>query len=381
MLIAEQIKEKLSSIPDGVVLTLKDFKVEPQHEVALVKFLSRFVAKGELEKLSEGRYYKPRKTIFGTLKPASSEIAKDFLEKDGKMIGYITGKAAFATMGLTTQITSSIMIGSNKYRRPLKRGEYKISFLLQSNEIDEQTVHLLRILDAIRLIREIPAVTPDECAIRIGQLIKNLSEQEQQKLCELAISYTPYVCALLGVIMEMNDINTNNLKASLSGVTTYKLPISDDTLSTKLEYRMKLHENKELFADAILAASLPKQEGGLGIKSIFIEKDYWICRSLSLMVENDQEERAIFKGGTSLTKAYSIGFRFSEDIDIAIAEAWSLSGNQLKSLIRKTAKNMTLGLSEINISGSTSKGSHYYKAFYNYPREVESTQVGAIKAG
>lgn len=144
---------------------------------------------------------------------------------------------------------------------------------------------------------------------------------------------------------------------------------------------MKLHENKELFADAILAASLPKQEGGLGIKSIFIEKDYWICRSLSLMVENDQEERAIFKGGTSLTKAYGIGSRFSEDIDIAIAEAWSLSGNQLKSLIRKTAKNMTLGLSEINIPGSTSKGSHYYKAFYNYPREVESTQVGAIKAG
>lgn len=144
---------------------------------------------------------------------------------------------------------------------------------------------------------------------------------------------------------------------------------------------MKLHENKALFADAILATSRPKEEGGLGIKSIFIEKDYWICRSLSLMVGNDKEGRAIFKGGTSLTKAYGIGFRFSEDIDIAIAEAWSLSGNQLKSLIHKTAKNMTLGLLEINIPGSTSKGSHYYKAFYNYPCEVESIQVGAIKAG
>lgn len=238
MLIAEQIKEKLNSIPDGIVLTLKDFKVEPQHEGALVKFLSRFVAKGELEKLSKGRYYKPRKTIFGTLKPASSEIAKDFLEKDGKMIGYITGTAAFATMGLTTQITSSIMIGSNKYRRPLKRGEYTISFLLQPNEINEQTIHLLRILDAIRLIREIPAVTPNECTIRIGQLIKNLPKLEQQELCELAISYTPYVRALLGAIMEMNDINTYNLKASLSGVTTYKLPISDDTLSTKQNWNI-----------------------------------------------------------------------------------------------------------------------------------------------
>ena len=43
---------------------------------------------------------------------------------------------------------------------------------------------------------------------------------------------------------------------------------------------MRLHENKQLFADAINAASRPKNEGGLGIKSIFIEKDYWICRSL-----------------------------------------------------------------------------------------------------
>ena len=41
---------------------------------------------------------------------------------------------------------------------------------------------------------------------------------------------------------------------------------------------MTLHEDTQLFADAIEAAARPKDEGGLGIKSIFIEKDYWICR-------------------------------------------------------------------------------------------------------
>ena len=63
---------------------------------------------------------------------------------------------------------------------------------------------------------------------------------------------------------------------------------------------MRLHENKQLFADAINAASRPKSEGGLGIKSIFIEKDYWICRSLKLMAEGDKGGNAVFKGGTSL---------------------------------------------------------------------------------
>ena len=144
---------------------------------------------------------------------------------------------------------------------------------------------------------------------------------------------------------------------------------------------MRLHENKQLFSDAINAASRPKSEGGLGIKSIFIEKDYWICRSLKLMAEGDKEGKAVFKGGTSLSKAYGIGARFSEDIDVAIAEAWTLSGNQLKNLIRHTAKNMTAGLEEIVIPGVTSKGSHYPKAFYTYPRAVATEQVGAIKAG
>ena len=126
---------------------------------------------------------------------------------------------------------------------------------------------------------------------------------------------------------------------------------------------MRLHENQQLFADAIEAAARPVQDGGLGIKSIFIEKDYWICRSLSLMATGDKDNRAIFKGGTSLTKAYGIGARFSEDIDVAIAEAWTLSGNQLKNLIRRTSKNMTAGLEELVIPGMTSKGSHYHKAF------------------
>ena len=144
---------------------------------------------------------------------------------------------------------------------------------------------------------------------------------------------------------------------------------------------MKLHENRELFSDALQAASQAIEDGGLGIKSIFIEKDYWICRSLALMAENDKENSTVFKGGTSLTKAFGIGSRFSEDIDIAISEAWTLSGNQLKMLIKRTAKSMTEGLQEMNMPGFTSKGSHYHKAYYSYPRAIDSLQIGAIKAG
>lgn len=73
--------------------------------------------------------------------------------------------------------------------------------------------------------------------------------------------------------------------------------------------------------------------------------------------------------------------KYSEDIDIAISEAWTLSGNQLKMLIKRTAKNMTEGLQETNMPGFTSKGSHYHKAYYSYPQAIATAQVGAIKAG
>ena len=144
---------------------------------------------------------------------------------------------------------------------------------------------------------------------------------------------------------------------------------------------MRLHEDAPLFKEAVTFASRPVAEGGLGISPLFIEKDYWICRSLCLMAKGDIGNRTVFKGGTSLSKAYGIGKRFSEDVDVAIADAWTLSGNQLKSLIRQTAHRMTEGLEEITIPGKTSKGSHYHKAYYRYPQVLNRQSATSISPG
>ena len=69
---------------------------------------------------------------------------------------------------------------------------------------------------------------------------------------------------------------------------------------------MRLHENWELFSDALQAASQPVEDGGLGIKSIFIEKDYWICRSLSLMAANDKDKTGNENFLTLPTKIYRL---------------------------------------------------------------------------
>ena len=50
-----------------------------------------------------------------------------------------------------------------------------------------------------------------------------------------------------------------------------------------------------------------------------IEKDFWVCWILNLLNEIPELKGNItFKGGTSLSKAWGLIDRFSEDIDIAI---------------------------------------------------------------
>jgi len=55
-----------------------------------------------------------------------------------------------------------------------------------------------------------------------------------------------------------------------------------------MEYRMNLHENKQLFSDLILFASEM-----LEIEEVYIEKDYWITRSLQRMAQNANREISI----------------------------------------------------------------------------------------
>ena len=58
----------------------------------------------------------------------------------------------------------------------------------------------------------------------------------------------------------------------------------------------------------------------LGAPLINIEKDFWVCWTLNTLYHRlpSHGPRLLFKGGTSLSKAYSLISRFSEDIDVTV---------------------------------------------------------------
>ncbi|MGV8093143.1 MAG: hypothetical protein AB2L24_14895 [Mangrovibacterium sp.] len=101
---------------------------------------------------------------------------------------------------------------------------------------------MLRILDAIRFIREIPATTPEEACSRLISIISQLTEEKKATLATLVLKYTPFVHALCGAILEMSGAEESILKKiseSLNPVTEYSIPLSETVLPNKKKWRIK----------------------------------------------------------------------------------------------------------------------------------------------
>ena len=78
----------------------------------------------------------------------------------------------------------------------------------------------------------------------------------------------------------------------------------------------------------------------LNLPATSIEKDFWVCWTLrELFGLPKWGEHLAFKGGTSLSKAWKLIERFSEDIDVVISREFlgfggeTLSNNRQKKLI------------------------------------------------
>lgn len=206
------IEDKINKLPKGYVFTYVDFISEVTKQEAIIKHLNRMVASGKIEKLSKGKYYKPQSTVFGYLLPEQNQIVKDLLENDGRLLGYITGYSFYNAMGFTTQVSNIIQIAKNETRPSLQRGRFKIAFIKQKNTITKQNIPLLRLLDAIRFIKDIPNATINNSCIRLLSLLANLTEEEEEEeeqIKKLALKYPPSTRTLLGALFMQIDGSQN----------------------------------------------------------------------------------------------------------------------------------------------------------------------------
>lgn len=87
----------------------------------------------------------------------------------------------------------------------------------------------------------------------------------------------------------------------------------------------------------------------INLSSAAIEKDWWVVRTLELVFTSSIAPHTVFKGGTSLSKAWNLIDRFSEDIDLALDRRFlgiekpdsEMTGSQVSKLRKLSAKFIT----------------------------------------
>jgi hypothetical protein len=125
-----------------------------------------------------------------------------------------------------------------------------------------------------------------------------------------------------------------------------------------------------LFRDSVeFAPTLDAAAERLGISATAVEKDYWVSEVLRVLAR-DYADDFIFKGGTSLSKAYRIVERFSEDIDVLV-----VAGDRGRGTTDKLMKAMGaaaaagVGGEALSVGGSETGRHRSYSVTYPATRE------------
>ena len=126
-------------------------------------------------------------------------------------------------------------------------------------------------------------------------------------------------------------------------------------------------EQIELFTQIGVKTNLPPQA---------VEKDAWVTLILRMIFTSEVANHLIFKGGTSLSKAFNLIERFSEDIDLGIDRNYlgfdgHLSKGQIHKLRRACHTFVSNGLYELLQKQLTAYGVDASL----YEMVVENTQV------
>lgn len=239
--ITDIVIEKIDSIAYGYVFSASDFPIDVTKQKSVNKVLENLTKEGKIRRLFKGRYYKTKTTEFGELLPDSYQIVKDLLIDNGKLIGYITGYQIFNELGLTTQVSAILQIGTIKNKKSMKRSYYRIQFVKQWNTITRENIPLLQLLDCLRFFKKIPDTMPAESCRKLLILLSKLNDNQRNKIKKLALKYTPQAIALLGAMLETLNPNEDVelLRKTLNFQTFYQLSIPQKILPTQKKWNIR----------------------------------------------------------------------------------------------------------------------------------------------
>lgn len=235
MKLTEKIRLKIETFEEGEPFGYAQLDIANEEFFAAAKALERLVKKSAIKKISKGQFYKPKMSVFGELEPNYNSMLKNYLFKDNKRVGYVTGGALYNEMNLTTQMTFRQKIATNRKKKNFNISWLKTYTVKSYVEVTDENYYFLGILDALKDIKSIPDTSSSDVTKILMSKIKKLKKEEIENLIQYCLKYPARVRALLGAILSCLFIDTydlNIIKKSLNPLSTYKLSLDDKILPT-----------------------------------------------------------------------------------------------------------------------------------------------------
>lgn len=239
--ISQQRTYRRSNSPLHPALRAGELNISNDEYGAAAKAIERLISEKQIRRISTGVFYKPKKTVFGELKPGEEDLLRPYLFVGNNRIAYITGTALYNRMGLTTQIPKDIKIASRAKEVRTKIGNITVRRVKSYVDVTNENYRLLEILDALKDFKQIPNLNKKSAIDLLINTITSLKKKGLFRLVQYGNEYPPRARAFLGEIVEKlnRDIDFGQLKQSLNPLTEYKLGISPDMLSTAEKWNIK----------------------------------------------------------------------------------------------------------------------------------------------
>ena len=241
MKVAQKIERKIKRMQEGGTFKYQQLNIAADEYTAAAKAIERLIAREIIKRVSTGVFYKPKKTVYGKLRPSENELIKPYLFLQNKRIAYITGTALYNRMGLTSQIPKAIKLASRSKRIYINTGEIQAKPVKSYVDVTNDNYYLLEILDVLKDFLKIPDLNKRLAIKYLLNKLKKLSVKEKTRIIKYAFQYPPRVRAFLGALLSKSSDNQDiaALKQSLNPLTTYDLGIKKEWLLTASNWNIK----------------------------------------------------------------------------------------------------------------------------------------------
>ncbi|BAI81882.1 conserved hypothetical protein (plasmid) [Deferribacter desulfuricans SSM1] len=239
-----RIRDYIKTIPEGTVFTINDVKRFNRNinVNSLATTLSKLAKEGYLKRIGRGKYYRPKNSYLGELPVTWQKVAELYLYDSGyrkRYIGYITGLALYNHYKLSTQVPSELTIATKKRKSKttlmLSNGMRLSLIPLEFPIRTKDDIRALQYLDLLKYLKQAIDVKPENVIRFLQNELNESSPKFIKKIIGYSLKYSPFVRALLGVILDNTKYRqyASYIKDNLNPLTKFKINFNTNLTNLK----------------------------------------------------------------------------------------------------------------------------------------------------